>query len=394
MKRNYKINERDFRPFAYGSWHRDPMTVDEKSLTVMLRIEQTMRRLEAMGDDEQRSLWIEVKMPKRKHETNEPTPTGLTRNEWYRIISAQYRDFHYLYISNLQWHITVLQSADNAYSNKRSYPYDVKEPLLALEKVINRIVESVVANPQDYNDYVAQNLPYRYRYGRIRRDTLYALFPDNRLPQREQYMILLNDLKQREPTVFLRMTLNTYMHIWRLAYDAYCKHNERLFEHKDDSSNQTDEEMFMHHSSKGSEIKGLDYDSEQDFLDWERANSSYHNLDVAYARIHLWPHKRDDGQWELHLSFSVYGFYDDVLSIVQSLYNQGIRVVVSEHDELMGILREDDYVGIVPNPDKYMNRDGVTNQVMLPYLGEVDDTILHSLINQTAWKPTAIVRAK
>ena len=75
MKRNYKISERDFRPFAYSSWHRDPMTVDEKSLTVMLRIEQTMHQLEAMGDDEQRSLWIEVKMPKRKHETLEPAPT-------------------------------------------------------------------------------------------------------------------------------------------------------------------------------------------------------------------------------------------------------------------------------------------------------------------------------
>ena len=157
MKRNYKINERDFRPFAYSSWNHDPIIVDENSLTVMLRIEQTMRRLEAMGDDEQRSLWIEVKMPKRKHETIEPTPSGLTRNKWYRITSAQYRDFHYLYISNLQWHITVLQSADNAYSNKRSYPYDVEEPLLALEKVINRIVESVLTNPQDYNDYVAQS---------------------------------------------------------------------------------------------------------------------------------------------------------------------------------------------------------------------------------------------
>ena len=218
------------------------------------------------------------------------------------------------------------------------------------------------------------------------------MFPCNRLPESADYITMLNELHNNEPTLFTQMPLNTYMHIWRLAYDAYEKHNERLFGHDEDESNATDEEMFMWHSSKGHEIKGLDYDSEQDFLLWERANSSYHNLDVAYARIHLWPHKRDDELWELHLSFSVFGYYDDVLHIAKALYEQGIRVVASEHDELMGILRETDYVGIVPYPDKYMNRDGTTNQVMLPYIEETDPATLQSLISQTQWEPTAIVQ--
>ncbi|MBQ7210483.1 MAG: hypothetical protein IJS05_06285 [Paludibacteraceae bacterium] len=73
MKKNYKILERDFRTLGNGSW-RDHIVVDDKSLMVLLRIEQTMRQLEAMGDDEQRSLWVEVKMPKRVHETLEPSP--------------------------------------------------------------------------------------------------------------------------------------------------------------------------------------------------------------------------------------------------------------------------------------------------------------------------------
>lgn len=34
--------------------------VDDKSLEILMRIEQMMQRLAVMGDDEQRSLWIEV----------------------------------------------------------------------------------------------------------------------------------------------------------------------------------------------------------------------------------------------------------------------------------------------------------------------------------------------
>lgn len=393
MKKNYKILERDFRPLGNGSW-RDHIVVDDKSLQVLLRIEQTMRQLEAMGDDEQRSLWVEVKMPKRVNETLEPSPAGLTRNKWYRVTTAQYREFHYLYISDTKWNMTILQSADNAYTNQRSWQYDFETPLLSLEKVINKIVASVLEDKNHYNDYVAHHLPYRYRHGRIRRDALYAIYPDNRLTDRELYINILSKLKDNAPTTFEKMTLNTYMHVWRMAYEAYEKCNEWLFKNEDDFSKLTDAEMFKRYSSKGHEIEGLDYDSEDDFIEWKQANSSYHNLDVAYARIHLWPHKREDSKWELHISFSVYGYYDDVLFIARSLYEQGVYLVVSEHDALMGILREDDYVGIVPYPDKYMNREGVTNQVILPYLGEENLSTIETLIAQTDWQPTAVVRPK
>ena len=39
------------------------VVVDDTSLEIMLHIEKTMQRLEVMGDDEQRILWIEIKAP-------------------------------------------------------------------------------------------------------------------------------------------------------------------------------------------------------------------------------------------------------------------------------------------------------------------------------------------
>ena len=41
--------------------HLNGVVVDDASLEIMLHIEKTMQRLEVMGDDEQRFLWIEIK---------------------------------------------------------------------------------------------------------------------------------------------------------------------------------------------------------------------------------------------------------------------------------------------------------------------------------------------
>ncbi|MBP5423193.1 MAG: hypothetical protein J6Y78_12205, partial [Paludibacteraceae bacterium] len=42
------------------------VVIDDASLEVMLRIEKTMQRLEVMGDDECRRLWIELKAPPKR----------------------------------------------------------------------------------------------------------------------------------------------------------------------------------------------------------------------------------------------------------------------------------------------------------------------------------------
>jgi len=42
-------------------------------------------------------------------------------------------------------------------------------------------------------------------------------------------------------------------------------------------------------------------------------------------------------------------------------------------------------VGFRPYPDKYMNRDGVTNQYWLPSIGEVTKEVYWKIIKNTKW---------
>lgn len=61
--------------------------VDDKSLEIMLRIEKSMSRLEVMGDDERRFFWIRAK-------------NGSKSYEWLQVLTAHYKDFHYMMLSD------------------------------------------------------------------------------------------------------------------------------------------------------------------------------------------------------------------------------------------------------------------------------------------------------
>ena len=73
------------------------VVVDDASLEIMLHIEKTMQRLEVMGDDEQRFLWIEIKAPAKKYREEDADAKG---NYWYQLCTGHYKDFHYLILSN------------------------------------------------------------------------------------------------------------------------------------------------------------------------------------------------------------------------------------------------------------------------------------------------------
>ena len=394
MKRFKKMQFADLLGIVALDREWNGYAVDERSAEVMVRIKNKLSQLEVMGDDERRSLWLPFRT-RTKHaywRTDEPE-NGLV---WYYLTVTTYRDVHYLMLHDAHFHYVILKTESNRHDKMSLFPEDTYKSLLGLEQYVTQIVEWIIAKPNEYNEYIDKELPYRKRHGKIRRDVLYQLVPDYRLVEdRAEKMQLLERLQMEGATTYDTITLNSYAHVWRLAYDAYEAANADLWDReREDSSAIGDREMFVRHSSKGREAEKFDWDSEEDFVKWEEENSPYHNMDVAYARIHLAPIRNEQtGLWEYNLWFSVYGYYPDVLKIVEALYNQGIRVVISPCEMLMGILREDDLVGIVPSPDKYMDRGGTTNQIHLPYVEEdVTEEKLAELISLAEWEPEELVK--
>lgn len=381
MKREIPIFQYDdaWKIIARGS-HANGLVIDAGSEEVMLRIEASMSRLKVMGDDDCRFFWIWAQENKRER-------------KWLQVLTAHYEDFHYLILDDGKSRMAVLKNAEGIHINKEKYRADVKEYLIALEKHVNAVVDWICEAPQEYHAYVERYLPYHKRKGDISRKVLYSIdmgWHDDK--DDERLINGLEEVRAAEPTLYDKITLRTYISVWSAAYRALAKtrredsddpYDQEIFR---DSKTMSDVDLFKQYDSKGEKIEGLDLESEDDYEKRDTENGAFHCMDVSYARIHLAPVKEDGGRYRFHLYFSVYGYYKEVAEIAVALYRQGITLVVKEADTILGILRQEDMVGFRPWPDKYMGRDGVTNQVSLPDIGEVSRETYWKIIKNTKWR--------
>ena len=356
------------------------LVIDAGSEEVMLRIEASMSKLKVMGDDDRRFFWIWAQVNKRER-------------EWLQVLTAHYNDFHYLILGDNRSEMAVLQNAESICSNEEKYREDVKKPLLALETHVKAVVDWVCEAPEEYHAYVERYLPYDKRNGDIPRKVFYSIDPEWHDGKDDERLIRgLEEVKAAAPLEFDSITLRTYITVWSAAYrilsqiryDERDKGYERKLLH--DAQTMDDIELFMEYDSKGQEIEGLNLDSQEDYEKWRKANCGFHCMDVSYARIHLSPWRENESEsYRFHLNFGVYGFYDEVAEIAIALHKQGITLKVDEIDSILKILRQEDMVGFRPHPDKYMNRDGVTNQVWLPHIGDVTREVYWKIIKSTKW---------
>ena len=381
MKRNIPIFKYDdaWQILARGD-RLNGLVIDAGSEEVMLRIEETMSRLKVMGDDDRRYFWIWAHENKRER-------------EWLEVLTAHYNDFHYLILSDNRSKMAVLKNAESINSNKKDYREDIEEDLLALEDHVKAVVDWICEAPEEYNAYVERYLPYDKRKGDIPRKLLYSLDPEWHDGKDDERLIKgLEEVKAAKSSEFDSITLRTYITVWSAAYrilsqiryDERDKGYERELLH--DAQTMNDIELFTEYDSKGREIEGLDLDTQEAYEKWHKENGAFHCMDVSYARIHLAPWRENDTEpYRFHLYFSVYGFYDEVAEIAIALHKQGITLEVDDIDSILKILQQEDMVGFRPYPDKYMNRDGVTNQYWLPNIGEVTTEVYWKIIKNTKW---------
>lgn len=338
--------------------------VSGENREIIQRIHNAMNRLVPMGEDDRRSLWFEVQGKKW---------------EWFRLSTSMYADCHYLHITGNVYDHHVL--VDRACANSRCWyaEEELFSVLSRIETYITGLVELIMSDPEQYNSYVEKYLSYYRRSGLIRRSILNSILPNNHFDGIDvAKAIEIYDCPQ-EPSHFPEMTLRSYMHYWRIAYEAVY------------GLQQGDDIEVFGNSSKGYEIKNYDLDSEDDFRRWKTDVSSYHGFDVVYARVHLYP-VYENGNWHFCISTISYWNLDECLKAVLGLTDAGIIPELGEVTHILGILKETDYVEITPYAYRYMQGEGVGSQMKLPYAEEVDRDTIKQIIENTDWKPIEKVR--
>ena len=354
----------------------DDVYVDGRSFDLLLEIQWTLAVFEPIGDDEARMIWLEIP---RGEMRDEEFPY---EKEWFFLVTSTYRENTFLKISDRDHRYVIFT---NRHFRDEACPKDMvwlMEPLL---KVVKERVAEIVRDPDAYNRYIEENLPYRQRSGRIKSEVLNRILPERRLQveNREYCIQVMKELMRREkiyesgsadwekkgvPAPFDTMTIRTFCKYYRVA-DSACwskfekKVTNRACDSDDDVKYYTNRGMHM-------DLKEYDLDSEKDFKRF--ATDHYGELGLSRMNVGA-THYYARGKWIITFGIS-YSAHDATgLRIALALYESGAPFVFYDAENLLHILEETGWVRISPfTYHDYLQGGDDEGVIDLPFVEDCD----------------------
>lgn len=354
----------------------DAILVEGESLEWLMKIQHEINRLQTMGDDELRYFWIEIPENRRK------------TSQWYEVCSSTYKNFHSIRIINGRGYYCEMVSEDRGCCHR----YDVSSFLKRFYSTVKRLINSVIENPNRYNQYVAKHLPYIYRTGRIKRKTLYNISTIFRVEPKDKEAsieVLKKSLDQSIPLVE-STNIRKFCYFFRIA-------NE-LFFHEAHDEEVSDIEYYKKHKF-GYLEEDMDVDDEETFKNF--AYDHYGELGLSRININGYYIPEEKG-WAIYASTSYSAYVEELLDIAVALYRSGAPLRVGDAQKLLNILEEKDYVAIRTWIfHDYLCHHEEGSVICLPYDDECDDKnsmwtreIKQAIIDNAEWDPIKEVQTK
>lgn len=364
---------------AYSYTDSNGTVVDDEGEKLLKHMKEVISRLQPVdrdGDDTH-MLWIEVQNNRKR--------MSAANVLWWQVALCQYEGVIYLIISDTKRTILSLRTKGNETKDERVCYDSIVSGLTIIDNHLSALVDSIIRNPDRYNQYVENHLPYKQRYGLIQRSVLWELLPEYRMDIPDMVRILqLLDRPASECT-YPTMNMSFYAHCWNIAYKA---------NKTEDVDIELDDRTFFERYNCW-QHKTEDWDSEEGYMKWQ--NSYSHNTNVIYARNHLCAYRKDgrcykeeletapDGSWLMTFYLSSIWHLDMHLQSIRALDSAGVRFYIPEHEALRRIITGEGFVQFCPNP--YRNFSGGTTEASFPEDTEIDPEILGKLIKATKWEP-------
>lgn len=405
MRKHLKaINLPTIDRLMHGGWRS--IILGGKALEDLLSIEDTMRPLAPIGDDNLRGVWIYVRRgrPSDWYTVKEALEEEVIKakedylktwhdyypdkGRWFFVETAHYKDAHWLYISDKAGDYCSLKSSGNN-SDDRTFDVFVwfTEELL---KVINEAVNSILSDASRYNAKVSKGLDYMQRMGRISRADYNKICPEDRvLPKDPERVIrIFKEIIEHPRASLPTMTIRQYCHYYKIACLAEKDHRTYL-NYRKENLDFYKEGNFYHIPS------GLLLDSEKSFEHFSRT-SHFGELKCITARLgakHLTP----EG-WMFYLAYETFFRLDEVMDIIVALYDAGAPLLVQDAEKLLAILEEKDYVLLYKDSDwrsAIGPQEGTCTSLPASYMCGIDGNITaeqkEALIRHADWLPVAAV---
>ena len=235
---------------ALGETRQWEIVVDGDMLERLVEIQHRFERLATMGDDEYRGFYIEVPrpMPEEWGDAEELIASGEydsreafladwlafnpMESRWFHVASSRYGDSRSIRVTDRKRINFIIT---NRFKCTDAEPDDewCRENLSRLFDYLQRMIDVVVVNPDGFNDYVAHNLPYLQRTGRIAQKVFNCIVPNSKIEVEDletAIKALEESVHGHSAPLLETMTIRKYCTYYRIANEVYeVYHRKRGF---------------------------------------------------------------------------------------------------------------------------------------------------------------------
>ncbi|MBQ6052293.1 MAG: hypothetical protein IJL30_03270 [Clostridia bacterium] len=350
-------------------YSKDEYRLDTKSTKLLDKLYSLLSKIEPCGSDERRTVWIRAERGTLDdygdYETLRAYGEVSDRKQFEENWRLDYPDEYYYYrlttVQYKEWRSVFLNGVPVIQINpeKNGWEHDISEFLKWLISEVENVLK--LLKKGEYNRYIRETLPYKYRTGVISAKDYWELNPEaearhfEKLSQEEcaEFGKLLDESTldgENKPFGRIKeMTVNKYLEISKIGYDA-----NKL----DGYETKTPLEMYKRHADgRDGGFLDIDPDSPDAFDQWYNipdkwAISNPSHLWEAVAgssrtRLHL-DVRNDEGGYYLTMSQNVFCCPQEAVRFYIALRNNDIPVYMFGGETIEKYVSGNGKIGVIP----------------------------------------------
>lgn len=397
--------------------------IDGDMMDRLVEIQSQFERLEVMGDDNYRGFNIEVPRPEPEKwgDAEELIATGeyesresfledwlacnSMETRWFHVASCRYSDSRSIRITDRKRTRFIIANRSNCVDAESDYLWS-KEILISLFDYLERLIDVIVANPDGFNDYVAHNLPYQQRTGRISQkefDDIVPIFKIEVEDMETAIKALEDSVNGCSVPLLETMTIRKYCSYYRIANEAYETYyrnrgvGECLYVDPQDVPEELRDVVYYKRVKFVDVTEMYDIDSQEDFMRF----ATDHYGELGLSRLNIFAsHDRQQG-WKIVVSNSYSANVELAIEVTTALYKAGVPLMIYDAEKFLKILEEEDYVRLVPESfHNYMGyqEEGCVYELPWKYECSEDDDLpltkeqYYAIVSIAEWQSESRVK--
>lgn len=409
---------------ALGESRQWEIAVDGDMLERLVDIQHRFERLAAMGDDEYRGFYIEVPRPTPEEwgDVEELIAFGeydsreafladwLAFNpmetRWFHVASNRYLDSRSIRVTDRK-RISFIITNDSKCTDAEPDNTWCRENLTRLFNYLQRMIDVVVSNSDGFNDYVAHNLPYQQRTGRIAQKVFNRIVPNFKIEVEDREMAikaLEESVHWHSAPLLETMTIRKYCTYYRIAnevYEAYHRKRGfrgRIYTDPQDVPEELRDVVYYKRKKFGDVMEMYDIDSPEDFMRF----ATDHYGELGLSRLNILASNVQPQGWKIVVSNSYSSNVGLAIEVATALYKAGTPLLIYDAEKLLKILLEEDYVRLLPDSfHNYMGYQEEGTVYELPWKYECSDdsnSVLtkeqyQAIVSNVEWQEVEKLRA-